>query len=209
MCHMFYYSVAFATPCQVYPSEYAYHHDSVNRAERGSANCRRYPASGIQGGDNPEHYFHCDGTQLKLTDSDLGSEQYSSSEYYVWNAGNDGQLLFTLPTRVSLTTITLHYYSDSDRGLPRLRFYAVPDDFNVWDAPTTSNPRVDIIASSREPAGHTNVDINVNFITKKVLMYKYSSSYLFAVSEVEFFTCEGIKVSLQMIDDQFPMLFPS
>ena len=40
-------------------------------------------------------------------------------------------------------------------------------------------------------------------------MYKYSSSYQFAVSEVEFFTCEGIKVSLQIIDDQFPMLFPS
>ena len=125
-------------PCQVYPSEYAYRDDSVNRAESGSANCRRYPAGNLQGGIHTEDYVHCDGTQLRLADSDVGQEQYSSSDYYVWSAGRDGQLLFILPTRVSLTTITLHYYSDSDLGFPRLRFYAVPDDFDVWDAPTTS-----------------------------------------------------------------------
>ena len=204
-------NAALATSCQVYPSEYAYRDESVNRAEKASANCRRYPHGSLQGGDNPASYIHCDGTQLRLADSDLGQEQYSSSVYYVWPIGRDGQLLFIFPTRVSLTTITLHYHSDSDRGLPRLTFYAVPDDFNVWDAPTTSNPRVDIasVPPSREPAGRMNVDINVNFITKKVLMYKYSSSYQFAVNEVEFFTCEGIKMSLQIIDDQFPMLFPS
>ena len=54
----------------------------------------------------------------------------------MWSAGRGGQLLFIFPTRVSLTTITLHYYSDSVPGLPRLRFYAVPDDFNARDAPT-------------------------------------------------------------------------
>ena len=31
------------TSCQVYPSEYAYRGDSVNRAESRSANCRSYP----------------------------------------------------------------------------------------------------------------------------------------------------------------------
>ena len=143
-------------------------------------------------GLHPEHYFHCDGTQLKLADSDLGSEQYSSSKYYIWSAGRDEQLLFIFPTRVSLTTITLHYYSDSVRGFPRLGFYAVPDDFDVWDTPATSTPRVDVAAvQDRELTGHRNVSINVNFSTKKVLIYKYSSSYQFVVSEVEFFKCES------------------
>ena len=172
----------------MYPSEYAYHQDSVTRSESGSANCRRYqagPTSSVQ-------YIHCDGIQLRLTDSDLGQEQYSSGVHYVWSAGRDEQLLFIFPTRVSLTTITLLYYSDSVRGLPRLRFYAVPDDFNVWNAPTISTPRVDVSAvlPDGEPVGHRNVSINVNFNAKRVLMYKSSSSYSFAVSEVEFLNCK-------------------
>ena len=147
-------------------------------------------------GDNPASYIHCDGTQLRLADSDLGQEQYSSSDYYVWPIGRDGQLLFIFPTRVSLTTITLHYYSDSNRGLPKLRFYAVPDDFDVWDAPTTSNPCVNIaaVAPGGEPAGRRNVSMNVNFSTKQLLMYKDKGSYQFAVSEVEFFKI-NMKVS--------------
>ena len=201
-CHecMFCYSTALAIPCQVYPSEYAYHDDSVNRAESGSANCRRYPPGSVQGLQT-EEYVHCDGTQLKLADSDVGLEQYSSSDYYVWSAGRDGQLLFIFPTRVSLTTITLHYYSDSDRGLSRLRFYAVPDDYDVWDAPTTSTPYVDIVSvpPGREPAGRRNVSINVNLNAKKVLMYKYSSSFLFAVSEMEFFTSKGTRINFSCI----------
>ena len=174
------------------PSEYAYHDDSVTRAESGSANCRRYPAGNLQGIPNTENYVHCDGTQLKLADSEIGSEQYSSSQHYVWSAGRDGQLLFIVPTRVSLTTITLHYYSDSVQGLSRLRFYAVLDDFDVWDAPTTSTPHVDVAAvpPDREPAGRRNVSISVSFNTKRVLMNKFSSTYPFAVSEVEFFECK-------------------
>ena len=44
----------------------------------------------------------------------------------------------------------------------------------------------------REPAGRRSVSItDVNFNTKKVLMYKFSSSFQLAVSEVEFFTCNG------------------
>ena len=176
----------------MYPSEYAYHDESVTRAESGSANCGRYP-SGIQAGVFTQGYIHCNGTQLRLTDSNLGHEQYSSGVYYVWSARSDGLLLFIFPTRVSLTTITLHYYSDSDRGLPRLSFYAVPDDFDVWYTPTTSNPRVDVAAVSPggEPAGRRNISINVNFNTKKVLMYKFSSTYQLAVSEVEFFQCQS------------------
>ena len=186
----------FATPCQIYPSEYAYHGDSVNRAERGSANCRRYP-SGLPAGPGvfTEQYIHCDGTQLRLIDFDLGSQEYSSSRWYEWSTGSARQLLFVFPTRVSLTTITLHYYSDSVRGLPRLRFYTVSDDFNVWGAlhAGITNVRVAAVLPGGEPAGRRNVSINVNFNTKRVLLYidKFSPSFPFAVSEVEFFKCNS------------------
>ncbi len=189
-------STVYSVSCQVYPSEYAYQDDSVSRAESQSANCRRYQ-TGLPAppGEFTDQYTHYDGTQRKLTDSDLGQEQYQYSDYYHWVAGSYGQLLFIFPTRAFLTTITLHYFmhSDRDRGLPRLRFYAVPDNFDVWDRPTTSYPRVDVAAvpPGGEPAGHRNTSINVNFNTKKVLMYKFSSSFQFAVSEVEFFTCES------------------
>ena len=95
-----------------------------------------------------------------------------------------------------MTTITLRYYSDSVRGRPRLRFYAVPDDFNVWDAPTTSTPCVDVdlVPPGGEPAGRKNTSIiNISFKTKEVLMYKFSSNLELAMSEVQFFGCTSKK----------------
>ena len=179
--------VSSTSSCQVYPSEYAYRDDSVSKAESTNANCRGYPLPHAG-------YVLCDGRQLKLADSDLGREQYRSSDYYVWSAGSDGRLLLIFPTRVSLTTITLHYYSDSDRGLPRLRFYAVRDNFNVWNASIIGKPHVKVAAispSGGQQAGRRNVSINIKFYTKKLLMYKDSSSFQFALSEVEFFLCNG------------------
>ena len=133
-------------------------------------------------------YIHCDGEQLKLSDSDRGSStKYTATSYYEWPARSAVQLLFIFPTRVSLTTITLHYYSDSVRGLPRLRFYAVPDDFDVWDTPASSISYIGIDSdSSGEDIIHRNIFVNYN--TKKLLMFKYSGTLAFAVSEVEFFT---------------------
>ena len=155
-----------------------------------------YPAGHQDQSIHPEEYIHCDGTQLRLTDSNLGQEQYQAAAYYYWwSTGSDAQLLFIFPTRVSLTTITLHYYSDSIRqGLPRLRFYAVPDDFDIWDAPRTSYPRVVVAAvpPGGGPAGRRNISISVNFNnTKRVLVYKYVSGYQFAVSVVVFYICSG------------------
>jgi hypothetical protein len=168
----------------VYPSEYAYPDDSVTRAESTSANCTRYPSR--------DAYIHCDGEQLKLSDSDRGSNtEYTATSYYVWTAGGSEQLLFIFPTRVSLSTITLHYYSDSVQGRPQLRFYDVPDKFNVWDAPTNT-PFVGIASFPQggDPTGSRNVTIkiNINFNTKKVLMSKLPSKLQFAASEVDFFT---------------------
>ena len=152
-----------------------------------------YPPGNLLGSVHPEYYIHCDGTQLKLADSNFGHERYQSTDYYIWKNSRSGdQLLFIFPTRVSLTTITLHYYSDSLRGLPRLRFYVVPDDFDVWDVPTTSYPHVNVasVPPGGEPAGRRNVSINFNFNIKKVWMYKYGSSFQFAMSEV-FFICSS------------------
>ena len=180
--------------CQVYPLEYAYLDHSVHKDERTSANCRNYPA-GLQYGVYTEQYIHCNGTQRRLTDSDIGSEQYSSSDYYVWTTrSGNRQLLFIFLTRVNLTTITLHYYSDNIRGLPRLRFWAVPDNFDIWDPPISSYSHVELAAvpPGGEPAGHRNVSVGFNVTTMKIFMYQFSSSYSFAVSEVEFFshTCK-------------------
>ena len=145
---------------------------------------------------NTDDYIHCDGILLKLADSDFGQEQYQLTDYYVWSSRSGESLLFIFPTRVSLTTITLHYYSDSVTGLPRLIFYTVPNDFNVWNVPATSYPQVDV-AEARpggEPAGRRSVNITVNFNIKKLLMFKYgSSTTTLAVSEVQFFNCSSSK----------------
>ena len=174
----------------MYPSEYAYRRSSVHRTERDSANCRYYVGS-AEAGVLTTNYIHCDGTHLRLTDSDYGSEQYTTSDYYVWTAeSTSSQLLFIFPTRVNLTTITLHYYSERYKGLPRLRFYAVPDDFDVWDAPTASYSYVEVAAvpPGAEPAGSRSVSIttDIRFKTNKVLLYKFSSDFKFTLSEVEF-----------------------
>ena len=143
---------------------------------------------GNQQSVHTERYIHCDGTRLKLADSNFGQEQYHHTDYYTWNSRSGEQILFIFPTRVSLTTITLHYYSDSVRGRPRLRFYIVRDGFDIWDTPVSNIPRVDVasVPPGGEPAGRRSVSINANFNTRKVLMYKYSSSFSFALSEMEF-----------------------
>ena len=126
-----------------------------------------------------------------------------SSDHYEWSASTSNQkLLFSFPTRVNLTTITLHYYSDSNRGLLRLWFVAVPDDFGVWDAPAGAHKYVEVAAVSHsgELAGHRNVSIEVNFNTKKVLLFKFRSALSFAVSEVEFSICRTSKPPLQFAE---------
>ena len=175
----------------MYPSEYAYRSDSVYRNESASANCRNYP-SGLASNAGSENYIHCNGTQLRLTDSDIGSQQYTSSDYYVWIADESGnqQLLFTFPMKVNVANITLHYYHTSVRVLPGLRFWAVPDDFDAWDAPISSYSYVDVaeVPPSENSPGQRNVTIALVVITKKILMVKLRSSFSFALSEIKFFT---------------------
>ena len=192
-----------AIPCRVYPSQYAYCDDFVIRTENPGANCTRHPETRME-------YVHCDvrPVQLKLSDSEIGSNtEYKATSYYEWTAR---QLLFIFPTRVSLTTITLHYYSDSIRGRPRLRFYAVPDDFDIWEAPTTSYESTDdaAVPPGKEPAGCRSVRININFNTMKVLMnLEFKTSFTFAVSEVEFFRCSKKPFTNNIIILNMPHLY--
>ena len=65
----------------------------------------------------------------------------------------------------------------------------MPDNFDVWDAPTTSYIIADIAAvtQSSNVVGRRNVSVGFNATTMKLLMYKFRSTYSFTVSEVEFF----------------------
>ena len=182
------------TSSKVYPSKYAYRNDIASRKERESANCKMYNRSGAAAGVFTENFIKCTGTQLILTDDDVGSHQYEAAKCYTWNSGTRrSQLLFTFPARVNLATITLHYYSGSGRGLSRLSFYAVPDDFDVWDALSTNYrvAKVAAVSPDGEPAGRRNISIAANLYTLKVLLSKIGSSYEFAMSEVEFYEYSG------------------
>ena len=121
---------------------------------------------------------------------------YRSSDYYEWPAGSEPRkLLFIFPTTVGLTSMTLTYYSDSQRGRPPLRFTAVPDDFNVWDEVLPSYSYIDIAGTPHgsESVGRTrNIVVNlVTIDTTRLLMVKEASSLKFALSEVLFYaiTC--------------------
>ncbi len=95
--------------------------------------------------------------------------------------------------RASMLSAINQCDSDSFQHLPRLRFYAVLDDFDIWDALATNIPHVDVasVPPGGEPAGRRNVSISVNFITHKMPMYKFNSNFVFSASEFQFFTCNS------------------
>ena len=186
--------------CKVEPKEYSYKDNSVIRTVSEGNNCIRYD-QGDNNGDpvDTTQYIHCHGSNL-LTDSDTGPSQYDGSRtpLYIWTSSKAQQLLFVLPTTTNLAMITLHYYSgyyqgSHKAGLPRLRLFAVPDDFDVWDA-SIANSRFSVVVSmmspeEQRPARRRSVSISFNSNTMKVLIVKIGSDFHFAVSEVEFFTC--------------------
>ena len=106
-------------------------------------------------------------------------------------------MLFIFPTRVSLDTITLHYYSDSVRSLPGLKFYAVPDEYNVWQSPSGSYISVHVgvtgLSPVKEPVGRRNISIDVKFNTKTVLIYMQVA--LFSLQLVRLNSTSPIRVN--------------
>ena len=91
------------------------------------------------------------------------------------------------PTRVNLTTITLYYYSDNDWGFPRLRFFAVPDDFNIWEAPTL-NVEVDAVSPGGEPVGML-VSIILTLPRRRCLWSSWVASSALQWVRWNFYTC--------------------
>ena len=181
----------------MHPTAYAYLGDSVSRSEEDSANCINYPK--IPGESvSSDRYIYCNGTQLRLSDSEVGSQSQCHPSYnYEWSGTDRRHLLFIFPTRVNLNTFTLRYYRDKQRGLPQLGLYAVPDEFDVWDSTPRDN-RLVVISSvlpSEEPEGSSCINLPVSLListaTKKVLMVITRSNYIFSVSEVEFYNCTG------------------
>ena len=190
-----------ATSCgKVYPSEYAYLQDSVYASERSGANCRNYP-SGLEPSIRSEDYIHCDGIPLRLADSDYGSEPYNvnSTEYYVWDAETRyRRFLLIFPTRVDMALITLHYYSDSMRGVPHLIIYPIaePDHFYVWDSLTINDVHLLLgLAPPGSQPGHRNVSFDsLGINTTKILIIIEAGN--FALSEVELYQqCDGEPIS--------------
>ena len=115
-----------------------------------------------------------------------------------------GELVFIFPTRVNLTTITLHYYSDNIRGFgfPCLEFTALQDDYRiagdrVRQGTTIEAPRP--VPPDGESTGPTSISVNhVNRTTKTILMSIIRCNLqpvTFALSEVEFFTCGAFACS--------------
>ena len=114
-----------------------------------------------------------------------------------------GDLVFTFPTRVNLTTITLHYYSDNIRGFgfPCLEFTALREyrvsGGSVYEGTTIEAPRP--VPPDGESTGPRSISVNhVNRTTKYIRMSIVGCNLqpvTFALSEVEFFTCGAFACS--------------
>ena len=162
----------------------------------GKDNCSPYPPSITSDSEvDPTQHIRCTHP-TRLTDSDTGPTTYTediAADVYV--SGNSAeQLLFIFPTSVSITAINLLYYSNTeDQGHPKLRLYAVPENFNVWDTVDSSYPSIfiDEALPGSEETGLRNVTREAGFQTTRVLLTKSESkNYNFVMSEVEFFTCD-------------------
>ena len=123
--------------------EYAYLTSSLSGMDHPGANCRQYC------GSNPSHppitsYTHCDGSPLKLSDSEVGStKNYTAdqNQYYCSNGPVSLKILFTLSESVQLSHTRLHYYNGPQdnpmsgyrKVLPATIYTLVNDEYEVWE----------------------------------------------------------------------------
>ena len=140
-------------------------------------------------------YVHCQHP-TRITDSEKSQPIFTQDTYnsvYIWPSKSD-QVLFTFSSWKVIDSITIHYFSNEDnQGFPKIRFFAVPEDFEVSDTPDSSNPTrvIDSVSPGNENTGLRNKTRNVPFNTTKILMTKgYTKNYQFYVSEIEFFTSD-------------------
>lgn len=184
--------------CQVYPESYTLDPNELENPVTfgsSSSNCTT-SEHGYQSFITCSHpsiltdSYH--GTGLYLTPTDIISN-------HIWRENKTLQVLFSFSTTTALTRMNLYYYKGHHimnvYGMPALRFYALPDDFEFGsDLPNNTEiiHNVSICLGRNYFHGrHSFKKINVSQRTEssKVLMAKISAgSELFALSEVEFFT---------------------
>lgn len=172
----------------------------------GKDNCTPYPPSITSDSEmDPTQHIRCTHP-TRLTDSNTGPNTYTedtAADVYI-SGNNPEQILFIFSTPVSITAINILYYSNTeDQGHPKIRIYAVPEDFNVWDTADSSCPSIfiDEAPPGSEETGLRNVTREAGFETTRVLLTKSESkNYNFVISEVEFFTCDpGKSHSITMV----------
>ena len=135
---------------------------------------------------DPTQYVHCN-QPTTITDSN------TDPPTYIWGEAS-GKLLFIFSTEIIFENITIYYISNTtDQGRPKLRFHAVPDNFQVWDTPNSHQSEVfDEIIPGGEEVGVRKVpnsnDGIMTFNTSRVLIEKLveTKTYDFFISEVEF-----------------------
>ena len=199
--HNNYYACLCADYRKVTIANYAYHNSKVNISEYPASQCVRY--------DNHDPllqlYSVCTGSPLRLTDSQLGPDHYSSThsnDYYIFKGNTNAinvyqNFLFTLSEPTRLAKIRLHYYSDIHQGkiLPMIYFYATRHNQQVYDTLDAYYERLGVVGSpfSETINGHSNVTISVSSSSlaySKVLMHIsfIPNEKFFYLSEVEFFS---------------------
>lgn len=155
-------------------------------------------------GINPTDYTRCTNLS-RLTDSELGPEELTAndSRVYRWEIG-ENLVLFTYNAPPKLiSAVTVYYYRNNDDiiGLPKIRFCAVPENSEVWNASDPLNndcrsqneirPDSDVACSN--PPCRENVTIAFNYVTNNVLLeIAESKNFQLVVSEVQFFTAVNV-----------------
>ena len=114
--------------------------------------------------------------------------------FYIWGEA-PGQLLFEFPTTVNFSSITIHFQYNAMYAQPKLRFYAVPDTFNVGDDPSGQGYDTRVFDEVGLGVGNDGIrqlpgagTQRVQFVTTKVLIRKLEDTkeFLFAITEVAF-----------------------
>lgn len=129
-----------------------------------------------------------------LTDSDIGSETEVDRDYFEWDSKTAFEILFTFSSEVSLTSITLSYFYGLGKGtiygLPDLRFFALPDDYEFGSNLTSGSILLHVGSITKFlPGSRTteNFKIPRPMTTKKLVLERNSQGYRCAFSEIKFF----------------------
>lgn len=180
---------------------------SLLSMDHPSANCRQYCSNN----NIPSHppalditsYTLCDGSPLKLSDSQIGSSNdYMTDQDQYYCSSGSLEILFVLSEKVQLSHIRLHIYNNWNepingyyRSLAPTVFSLMNDDYEIWE-PQFSGVHVygphsivnDYITGPRNITVSALREIKTRKVVLTTLTAQHSS-YQFCISEIEFYTC--------------------